>query len=176
MSTFKRCPEEVVRMANEVLCSDDAEGAFEALLDAKVTFDFVFARAGENEMQALTLHGARALGIARKTSPKDRALGRADCEVALDGDWWDDEKTNDQMRRALLDHELWHFLVVVEKDKVKKDGANRPVIEMRQHDFQFGWFKAVAQRHGEYSMERMQAKLILESGGAQLFWPEIMKP
>lgn len=175
MASFKKCPAEVHELASEILCEFSNH---KPLLDAKVKFDFVFAfasrdEAGQKTGSALTLHGAPALGIAKKTSLKDRALGRGDCEVALDGDWW--AEAPDEQKKALLDHELYHFLVVIdEKTVIKKDTCGRPCIEIRQHDFQFGWFKEIAQRHGEHSMERIQAKQILEEA-AQMFWPEILK-
>jgi len=40
---------------------------------------------------------------------------------------------------------------------------------MRKHDHQFGWFDAVAQRHGEASPEVRQARVLMESSGQLYF-------
>jgi len=176
-TTWKKCGSDVRSLANEVLVKYPEH---RPLLDARVTFDLVFAFAGTDEAgdktgHALTKHGRRAYGIARKTSLKDRALGRADCEVALDGDWWAEAKAAEQ--RALLDHELMHFCVGFEDDGKTpvKDACGRPVVELRPHDHEFGWFTAVAARHGEHSIERQQARQIMQAS-AQMLWPEILEP
>lgn len=174
MASFKKCDPSVRSLANEILTEFSN---FKPLLDAKVTFDFVFAygardEAGQLTSNALTLHGAKAYGIARKTSLKERALGHGDCEVSLDGDFWKEAPSEE--RKALLDHELYHFEVVLNEKTVKKDTCGRPTIQIREHDIQVGWFREIAARHGEHSMERKQAKDILETS-AQLFWPEIVK-
>jgi hypothetical protein len=173
MSTFQKCPNEVRELANEILCEFETH---KPLLDAKVSFDFVFAFAEIDEQtqelvgNALTKNGVKALGIARKISLKDRALGRADAEVALDGNWWKDATVEE--RRGLLDHELHHFAVRVDKRGLVRDDLGRPVLKMRKHDYEFGWFKSVAARHGPHSQERLQAAEIMCDSG-QYFWPGI---
>ena len=140
------------------------------LVDHKVTIDFLFAFAerdakGNRKNDALKLHGYRALGIAKKTSLKDRAKGLADAEILLDGDWW--EEATVEQQRALLDHELHHLAAMGDTDDL-----GRPLLEMRQHDYHFGWFREIAQRHGAASQERVQAEILMETGG-QYFWPGI---
>lgn len=141
------------------------------LADAGVKIDFMFAfpdfdeSTGEPTNDALTKNGVKALGITRKLPPKDRAKGLGDAEVCLDGYWWDNNDEDD--RRALLDHELHHIAVTA-----KRDDLGRPILKMRKHDVEIGWFHVVAQRHGSTSQERRQAKIIFDCYG-QYYWPDI---
>jgi hypothetical protein len=156
MPTFQKCDKSVREMADALLNEFESH---KPLLDAKVTND------------ALSLHGVKALGIARKLSLKDRAMGRGDAEISLDGDWWK-ETASEEQQRALLDHELHHLSLVIKKHQITYDALGRPNIRMRKHDVQVGWFAVIAQRHGKHSQEQIQAATILDSLG-QFFWPQI---
>lgn len=175
MATFQKCPIEVRELANEILCEFETH---QPLLDAKVTVDFVFAYAEEDDNgnkigNALSKNGCKALGICRKIPLKDRALGRADAEISIDGDWWED--ANSSERRALLDHELHHIAIKIDKRGLVRDDLGRPVLQLRKHDYEFGWFKAIAARHGIFSLERQQANEMMQADG-QYFWPSFFKP
>jgi len=174
MPTFQKCDQSVREMANTILCQYDT---YEPLLDAKVTIDFVFAFADEDDAgnkvgNALSKNGCKALGICRKLPLKDRAMGRADAEISLDGDWWN--KACEEEQHALLDHELYHIVVKVDKRGIVRDDLQRPVLQMRKHDHEFGWFKEIAARHGLFSQERQQAKDMMDDFG-QYYWPEFLK-
>lgn len=173
MATFQKCPAAVHELANSILCEFESH---KPLLDCRVKIDLVFAY-GEREEKtnnlltdALKKNGIRALGITRKIPLKDRALGRGDAEVALDHDWW--EEATETQRRALLDHELHHIAVKVDKRGVVRDDLQRPVIQMRKHDMEVGWFAIIAERHGEASIERQQAEMFYDDFN-QAFWPAL---
>ena len=174
MPTYRRCPKEVNDLANAILCEFETH---KPLLDARVKIDFVFAIPETDEdnqpvNDALKCNGVKALGIAKIIGLKERALDRGDAEIAIDGYWWN--QAGEDERRALLDHELHHLSVQKEKNgTIKTDDLRRPLIELRKHDYQFGWFKIVASRHGTWSQERIQAGIMMSSSG-QLFWPEIV--
>jgi hypothetical protein len=171
MPTFQRADKSVNQMADEIL---HQFATHEPLIAAKVTIDFVFAypdydeRTGAPKNDALKLHGTKALAIARKIPLKDRALGRADCEITIDHHHWD--RATEDVRRALLDHELHHFEVKIDKRGVVTDDLGRPVINLRHHDYDIGWFRIIAQRHGQHSIECQQAETMMEDSG-QFFWP-----
>lgn len=173
MPTFQRCPLTVNDMANELLCEFETH---KPLLDARVTIDFVFAFADIDEQtqqpigNALSKNGCKALGICRKMPIKDRAMGRADAEIALDGQWWESATREEQ--RALLDHELHHIALKTDKRGLVRDDLGRPVIQLRKHDYEFGWFATIAARHGRASIERQQASEMMCDAG-QYFWPDI---
>lgn len=147
------------------------------LIDFRVKIDLLFAFAalddeGNPEGPALKLHGLPARGIARKISLKDRSKGMGDCEISIDGHWW--HGANEEEQQALLDHELQHFEVKVNRAGVElRDDLGRPQIRIRPHDYEFGWFKCIAERHGMASAECAQAEKIKRQAG-QLFWPDIL--
>ncbi len=173
MPTFERCDKSVDKLAQELLKKYDAHKPLVAL---EVKIDFVFAHADTDDKgnfvnDALTLHGIKALGITRKLGLKDRALGRGDAEIALDGDWW--TKASGDEQAALLDHELHHIAVKSDKSgNVQYDDLGRPQLKLRKHDVEVGWFKVIAERHGDASMEQQQAKSLMDNIG-QYFWPGI---
>jgi len=141
MATYEKAPREFVDFANAILCEFDTH---KRLLDAKVRVDYVFARAsldkwGEPKGPAIMHHGVRALGYARIIGLKDRAMGRGDAEIVIDGDWWLKAKLPEQ--KALLDHELHHISVrETEAHIIKRDDLDRPLLQLRPHDFEFGQF------------------------------------
>ena len=164
-------------MAAEILTEYDC---YQPLLDARVTVDYLFAfgpRDAEGMLSgpALTKNGVRVLGLASKQPAKLRALGVADCLIQLDGDWWAAAEATDAQRKALLDHELYHFLVKIGEMGAVLDCCKRPQVELRDHDAEVGWFFCIADRHGEASQERIQAKAIL-AAAPQLFLPGILDP
>ena len=175
MSLYKKADTAVSELAQEVLRKFDTH---KPLLDVKARFDFVTARAEVDEAgmpvaPALSSGGYPALGIARIVCDRHRALGYGDAEISLDGDWW--IEATDEQRAALLDHELHHVAVQTDKaGNFKFDYLGRPVLRMRKHDQQMGWFNVIAMRHGPDSLERMQAKTILDRAG-QLYWPDMVK-
>lgn len=174
MATFERCPQAVTEMANALLLEYETHGP---ILDARVKIDFVFAYGARDDNDqrighALTKNGIQCLGITRKIPLKDRALGRGDAEIALDGDWW--EEASEKEQKALLDHELHHLSVKIDKRGLVRDDLNRPVIVLRKHDFEFGWFTIIAERHGQHSQERKYAAAMMDAAG-QCFWPEMVK-
>lgn len=175
MPTFERCDKTVKQLA-DVLLEQFATHA--NLRQSETTVDFVFAYGDRDERgnlttDALTKNGVKALGIARIVPLKDRALGRSDGEISLDGDWWKD--ASDEERAALLDHELHHFDVKRDKHgNVQFDDLGRPKLVMRKHDYEFGWFKVIAARHGAHSQEQIYARSMMEHSG-QYFWPDLFK-
>ena len=168
MPTFLRCDESVNAMAKSLIAEFDTHHPLNA---RGVIIDFVFAfpdkddDTGEAINDAITKGGMKCLGLCRKIPLKDRALGRGDAEITLDGDWWGGATTEEA--RALLDHELTHLRVMDENDDL-----GRPILKLRKHDFEVGWFGIVAKRHGSASQEQIQAKTIMDRAG-QLFWPGI---
>lgn len=173
MPTFERCDESIDVLAKELVNKFESH---KPLLSANVKIDFVFAYADQDDdgnllNDALTKNGVRALGIARKVPLKDRALGRGDAEVSIDGNWWAEASAEEQA--ALLDHEMHHISVEADKaGNIQFDDLGRPQIKLRKHDVEVGWFKCIAQRHGAASMEQAQAKAIM-NGAGQFFWPSI---
>lgn len=178
MSRFANCDdsdESVRKLANEILAKHETH---KPVLDAKVKLDLVFAYADQDEDgnptgYALVSHGFRVFGVTKKIALKDRSMGRGDAEIVLDGDYWEEAKEAE--KRALLDHELHHIEVKKDEDNVVlKDDLGRPLIRLRKHDVEVGWFKVVAERNGAHSLERVQAEALMTDSG-QYFWPDVLR-
>jgi hypothetical protein len=172
MPTYQKAGIELGRLADKILKRFESH---RPLLDSRVTFDFVFAfpsldENGSPTGNAISKNGVKALGLCRIVSLKDRAMGRADVEITLDHPWWEDASDNE--RDALLDHELHHAEVKTKNGVVMRDDLQRPMIRLRKHDVEIGWFDVVALRHGEFSQERIQAQRLYDDAG-QLYWPAI---
>lgn len=127
---------------------------------------FVFVDGTE---QCLTHGGYPAAAVARITPLRDRAAGLPDAMIVVDRFVYS-SLTGPQCE-ALLDHELYHFERVMSKQtgKPKVDAVNRPKLQIRKHDRQFGWFDEIALRHGQHSVEVMQAKAVLDQTGQLYF-------
>lgn len=142
-------------------------------------FDLCFAYAetnanGDPKSAALTLHGSPCAAIIKRIGLKDRAMGRADVEIAIDALEWAEMTLKEQT--ALLDHELYHLEPKKEDDGTyKRDDLGRPLFGMRHHDFQVGWFAAVAARHKSASIEQKQARAVFDEFG-QAFFPFVKDP
>jgi hypothetical protein len=167
---FERAPKAVSAMLAAIV-----KEHHKPLHDAKVRFDVVFCRAETNADQtpkgfALKKNGKRCLGIASAIPLLDRAMGRADAQIKIDADWWGKEGTTDEMRNALLDHEVNHF--EIKKDEVdapKSDDLDRPILSIREHDWEISGFKVIAERYGAASVEVMEARELHEMAGQVLF-------
>jgi hypothetical protein len=94
--------------------------------------------------------------------------GLADAEITLDADRW--KELGRGKRIGLIDHELTHIELVYDDDGLALDDNERPKLKLRKHDYEFGWFNEVVERHGNDSLEREQAARLLYNAG-QLYFP-----
>lgn len=134
------------------------------LVAARIDYLFAFNDKGA----ALKLHGNRCAAIARIIKLKDRVMGRGDCEITIDGNHWEDMKLEE--KRALIDHELNHFVLKRGPDnKPKFDDINRPEFRSRKHDHDYGWFDIIAQRHGGNAIEVQQVRHLYREYGQTYF-------
>jgi hypothetical protein len=137
-----------------------------AKAEVKVDILFAFAPLDQNDKprgSAITHGGYAADGLCRILPLKDRVMGRGDAEIILDGDNWNHWTKPQQ--DALLDHELFHLQVRANQAGVVfTDDIERPVLKMRKHDRQMGWFDEMARRWGPDSCEVRQARELVETG------------
>jgi hypothetical protein len=104
--------------------------------------------------------GIKVLGKMRKASDLDRELAPFDFVVMLNKDFWTSAVVKDDQRRALLDHELCHGSIKLDKDgDPVEDSRGRKVYRLRKHDIEE--FSAIVERHGTYKrdLERFYAAL-----------------
>ena len=162
MKTYTQCPPEVGELAAALIKKHRPD-----LKKAGVTIDFLFV-ATDTEGPALTLNGYGCAAVVRKLSSKDRAAGRSDAEIVIDHAQWCDFP--EVTRKALMHHELHHLELKLDgKARVQFDSADRPVLKLRKHDHQFGWFKEIAALYGRASLEVQQAELLIADGRQSYF-------
>lgn len=139
----------------------------EDLEGVTVTALFVFDT--ETTLPCLKHQGYPAGAVVRITPVKDRALGIADATIVIDRAGW--LALSQRQRDALIDHELTHLTRKIDKEtgEMVVDVLERPKLAMRRHDWQYGWFDEVAQRHGEASPEVSQARRLMERSGQLYF-------
>ena len=133
------------------------------LRDAGVTVQALFAyppvdKEGESTGKpALKHHGRAASACIRTTKLEERVLDASDLEIKID---WENWTTMDEAEQiALIDHELYHRTLKLDKEGgVKRDDHDRPLFDRREHDREAGWFDVVAKRHGSKSMEHKAIK------------------
>jgi hypothetical protein len=104
--------------------------------------------------------GRVTLGKCKKASDLDRELAPYDFVILLRRSFWLDTLVTDEQRRALLDHELCHAAVKLDKffDPVL-DTNDRKVYRVRKHDIEE--FGCIVERYGCYKrdLERFAASL-----------------
>jgi hypothetical protein len=134
----------------------------------QVRIDFLMASTDSETGHAVTCGGYPAYAVVRVLGPKERTMERGDAEIVIDRDAY--EAMNPATRDALLDHELYHLEVKRDQGgQVKRDDHGRPVLKLRKHDFQVGWFHEIARRHGMASIEVTQATSLKEEQGQVYF-------
>lgn len=161
MATYQMASSEVVEQCREVI-----EKYHGGLRDAGVTIDILMAypahdQNGDATGPAVSHGGYPAAAKIRIVGLKDRAAGRADAEMIIDGEMWPVRSPAEQ--NALLDHEVTHLeLVKDSKGNLKRDDLDRPCLKCRKHDHQHGWFDSIVRRHGSDSLEWQQAAAFLD--------------
>lgn len=161
-TTYHRAPEEVHNLVKSLI-----EKHHPTIDQAGVKFDLLFAKS--NGGPAVKLNGWPCYAVVRIVGPVERAKGSGDAEIRIDAEQY--EKMTEGEKAALLDHELHHVVPIFNEaeGEWKRDAYDRPRLKMRPHDVQIGWFTAIAERHGENSIERQQARKMFEENGQALF-------
>lgn len=96
--------------------------------------------------------GHLILGKCIKASDLQRELAEYDFVILLNREVWEDPEFTDAKKLALVDHELCHAAVAVDKDNVpRRDERGRLVWRTRRHDIEE--FRAIVQRHGCYKKD-----------------------
>ena len=167
--TYTKCDEDVMGVVRKMTDKYHPD-----LKEAGAKVACLFAHAEKNENgeatgPAVTVGGYACAAKIKIIGLKERCDGRADAEIVIDADQWD-ESTDDR-RFALIDHELHHLHIKRNRDSgtIQRDDLDRPKMKLRKHDHQFGWFDIVAQRHGEASYEVSQAKCFVDTRGQMYF-------
>jgi hypothetical protein len=131
------------------------------LVDSAVHVDVIIARS--EDTPPLVLRGIECAATVRITSTRERALGIGDAIITINGELMPTWST--RQLHAVIDHELTHLELKLDKKtgQPKEDDQGRPVLKLRLHDREFGWFDSVATRWGSDSFEQAQARDLIES-------------
>jgi hypothetical protein len=121
----------------------------------------------EDGVPCLEHRGYPAAAVCRLVPSRDRAAGLSDVMIIIDRAVW--QTYDAKQKAALVDHELYHIEPVIKDGVQKYDAQERPKCKIRKHDYQFGWFDEIANRHGEASCEVSQAKMLVEMSGQLYF-------
>lgn len=109
--------------------------------------------------------GRTELGMSRLVGDPARQQCSLDVNIILNQEWWHHNATTDEMRKAMLHHQLMH--VGVRKDDngdVKTDELNRPRLYNRKHNVEE--FREVISAHGMYVDELAQTYRIMRESEA----------
>lgn len=163
MTTYQRANEDVTNVVDAVMEKYHGE-----LKQMRVRVDVLMATATDFK-PAVSVNGYAAIAKVKIVSLKDRALGHGDAEIIIDDLEW--HRMKPEQRVALVDHELYHLEIKRNRKtgQPERDDLNRPKLKMRKHDWQIGWFNAIAQRHGEMSVEIAQATQLKAENGQLYF-------
>ena len=107
--------------------------------------------------------GRLQIGKCKLASDLDRELADFDLVVILLREFWTNEKTTDAHRSALLDHELSHAALQLDKNlEPIEDEKGRKCYRIRKHDIEE--FSAVVAQHGLYKKELEQFAKAIQRG------------
>jgi len=135
------------------------------LVGAGVTVEILLA--SNDEGSAVKLHGWPCYATIKVMSYKDRVAGSADARMIIDLDRWKD--LHAKQRDALVDHELEHLELVLDKlNNIKLDDIGRPKLRCKPHDFELTGFNSVIRRHEDAAIEVANFRAFEESEGGQL--------
>jgi hypothetical protein len=164
MKTYSKASQDVLDHIERMKQAHHEADLGEATVDALFVFDDE-----DSHSQVLTHNGYPAAAMVKITGLKDRALGIADAVIIIDRAYW--SACTAAQRDALMDHELQHLERAFDEETGdgKSDPLGRPLLRSRKHDYQMGWFAAVAERHGQDSPEVRQAKALI-ADTKQLFF------
>jgi hypothetical protein len=104
--------------------------------------------------------GRVKLGMCKRASDLDRELAAFDFVILLRRSFWLDQRVTDAQRAALLDHELTHATVKLDKHgEPARDSRDRLIYRTRRHDLEE--FHSIVERYGMWTsdIERFAAAL-----------------
>lgn len=117
---------------------------------------------------ALSKDSLRVLAQVRKQNDLQRLLTGFDAVIEIDVVAYG--KMDPCVRAALLDHELCHLAVVLDRyGNLKQNDDGRPKLAMVPHDAQIGVFQQCMRRHKYNAIETIVMRAVIQCGHQQLF-------
>lgn len=117
--------------------------------------------AGRPKSPAIKHGGAPAAAQIKVASVRERVIGNCDAIMEIDGYRWN--SLDDGSRMALIDHELEHLVVTVDKSGApQRHDDGRPKLSTKPDDWSLTGFVDVVKRHGAKALEAMAIKSVAE--------------
>lgn len=157
---------------------NDAKRRWHSALDsAGVTIHLRYVTNHDKDdepIPALKHHGYPAVAVIKINSLEARQQGLADCTITIDEYSW--QAKSDAEKLAILDHELAHLELKFDTSEqgtgaLIRDDLGRPKMKIRLHDFEFGGFHHIAERHGPQAAEQQAIANLAESAWVQSVLP-----
>jgi len=122
----------------------------EELDNAKARIALAWARSWKPDVD-----GVKKLGQCKKASDLDRELMPYDFVILLSQAFYEDAEVSDEQRAALIDHELTHATIRLDKnDEPMVDERGRNVFRTRKHDVEE--FSEIISRHGIWKKDLIE--------------------
>lgn len=152
---------------NYELIQDEKHEAYRLMdqIRAKFHKSIAQARIGVAWRKSLKpdVDGHLILGKCVKASDLSRELAAYDFIILLNREVWQEAEFTEKKKRALIDHELCHAEIALDKKTLepKYDERGRNIWRTKKHDIEE--FQAVVERHGCYKRDLENfAKALLE--------------
>lgn len=168
---YSVAPADVQKRVNRI-----RKKSYSFLDKAHVKLDVLYVTPQEEEdADPIKQWGTTQPGKTRIVGQRDRGAGRGDAEILLDSRWYEDATAGEQ--DAIIDRQLAFLQVKTdEAGDICLDGNGRPKMSLAKPDHMFGWFDAVAKRHGAASVEVKQAEELTKKKSGQLYFPGLADP
>ena len=149
---YSKADEELVATIREVMKQHHEDKHIEG-----VSVDCLLAHTDRIGGTAIKSRGTYALACIRITSLIERVMGMADAIMIIDN--FSMQSWKDARLRAVIDHELEHIQLIRDKknNSPRRDDHDRPMLGIKQHDYQFGWFEGPVKHYGYDAVEYDQA-------------------
>lgn len=170
--TYTTADSEVTDLLEDVLDHYHAD-----LVEAETTISVIMVHAarhpetGEPLAPALKVHGQPAAARVKVNGLAARVEGLSDATVTIDADRWQD--LSHASRRALLDHEATHLVLIRDEDgNLKSDDAGRPLLKCQPDEIAFTGFTCVIERHGMAALEAQSIVTVYQAWRSLCLWDE----
>ena len=152
--TIMKASEAVVALADRMMGSHHAELAAEKVRVAVLMVMPPVNKDGDKIGPAVQQGGVEATAKIKVASAGERVLADVDAIMEIDGERWG--TLSPKTQAALVDHELEHLIVQVDKKGLTRrhpDGV--PVLATQPDDWHLTGFESIVKRHGRHALEAM---------------------
>lgn len=150
MSVYTKAGSDVYELLSSLIVGYHGD-----LDECEVKVGVMFAHPGAKtpEKPALTENGHPVRAKVTVTNLKDRVSGMPDVRIEVDGPFWADADTTEEIKLELLDSQLQRLEVKRDKEShIVTDDHGRPVLRRKKYDYVVAGFDSIIRRHGRDSL------------------------